>query len=321
MPPYNHRRPAKNTYTTSGRAAPRRTALCKPQAGAAAYLQQALGPEDAMPRTELNELEALRLEAQRNDKWALLDTFEAHLCNENRAMREQRKVEECAQTRAFLDGQMKELQKRSDAEAAQRLRDREEVQAATEKHARDEAAKAAAMRAKHAQLKQASEKQVAEFRHASNPKLAPNIHNKPANTHVCKYRHTRVRLQVQVHTCAHPYSSNAEGLLRHSPNRCCTCRARQAKQVRRRLEDEQAEIAEIQSLDDAAATAAAARKAELAAEVERVKRQNEARIAAKRAAKVAAAAEDKALVDETMRTLERQDAACKRRLADFHVRS
>ena len=100
LPAHDHRPPADCSYAQ--RMEPRR----KVQVNAAACLKKALGPEEHMPHTELNDLQAEKLQAERTSKWALLDTFEAHLCNDNRARRAQHKAETCAEMRAFLDSQM-----------------------------------------------------------------------------------------------------------------------------------------------------------------------------------------------------------------------
>lgn len=158
MPPHDHRRPAARSY--SQRMQPRR----QRKADAEAYVHKALGHEETMPHTELSDLAASRLAAQHADEWALLDTYEAHLCLENRVTRAQRQAESCAKTRAFLDGQMHEAEAKRQEQATQRVREREMVHASVAQHEADVARKAAAERGRHACLKAASEAQMREAR-------------------------------------------------------------------------------------------------------------------------------------------------------------
>ena len=97
---HDFRRPAKSGYAQH--AKPR----SKQAASTAAYMRAALGPDDNMPKTELNTLQAMRMKTQHNSEWALLDTYEAHLCQEDHTRRAQRKADDNATTRAFLDSQM-----------------------------------------------------------------------------------------------------------------------------------------------------------------------------------------------------------------------
>lgn len=64
----------------------------------------------------------------------------------------------------------------------------------------------------------------------------------------------------------------------------------------------------------------AATKATMQQEMNRVRAQNEAWIEAKRAAAAKVKEEDKALMRETMRTLEKQEADRLQAMKDFHVR-
>ena len=87
------------------------------------------------------------------------------------------------------------------------------------------------------------------------------------------------------------------------------------------MEDEEAELAEIQRLDALDAQRAAATKAALAAEQAAVREQNDMRLAAKQEAEAHAKAEDRELMAETLRTLDKQEADRRARLAEFHVRT
>ena len=97
----DHRGPVNSGYLQRS-TAPRRQRRIDP----ATYFQNALGPPDQMPHTELSDLQSLKVNSVRNSKWALLDTLEAHLCNEGHAKRGQQKQDCHAQMRSFLDGQM-----------------------------------------------------------------------------------------------------------------------------------------------------------------------------------------------------------------------
>ena len=126
----------------------------------------------------------------------------------------------------------------------------------------------------------------------------------------------------------HPESSTCCFLLVElygelDPNSVCTvqiCRGKQAAQERRKVEDEEAELRETQRLLDVDRRAAEAAKQAVAQEHERVQAENAARIAAKHAAAAREKAEDKALMEETIRTLEKQAANRAQATKDFHVR-
>lgn len=99
------------------------------------------------------------------------------------------------------------------------------------------------------------------------------------------------------------------------------CRERQAKQLRRKIEDEQEELKETQRLLAAEQSNTEAKKAMLQREMNAVRAQNEARIAAKRAAWEQEKEEDRELMEETMRTLAKQEADRAEALKRFQVRS
>ena len=80
--------------------------------------------------------------------------------------------------------------------------------------------------------------------------------------------------------------------------------------MQRKLEDEQQEIAEVHRQLAEDERKQAATKATMQQEMNRVRAQNEAWIEAKRAAAAKVKEEDKALMRETMRTLEKQEADC-----------
>jgi hypothetical protein len=97
---------------------------------------------------------------------------------------------------------------------------------------------------------------------------------------------------------------------------------REDQQRRRRikLEDEEAELAEIQLQLAEEKRQEEERKAQVAAEQAQVRQQNDERTATKRAALMKEQAEDRALMAETLRTLEKQEQDRIQAMNDFYVR-
>jgi hypothetical protein len=89
--------------------------------------------------------------------------------------------------------------------------------------------------------------------------------------------------------------------------------------MRRKIEDERAEIAQVHQQLAADQQRTAERKASMQEEIKNIRIQNRERFQAKQVALVKSKAEDKALMEETMRTLEKQEADRAQALKDFHV--
>jgi DNA repair exonuclease SbcCD ATPase subunit len=96
-------------------------------------------------------------------------------------------------------------------------------------------------------------------------------------------------------------------------------RERQARQLRKKMEDEQNEFREAQRLLAVEQSNTESKQAALQQEMNAVRHQNEARIAAKLAALEQEKEEDRALMEETMQTLAKQEAGRVLALKQFHV--
>lgn len=162
------------------------------------------------------------------------------------------------------------------------------MQQAVRRHEQTEAQRAAAQRRQQQELKCSAERQVQAYRCVALPWCSV--------------------FRVSAMHCF------TEGL--HS-----AYRDKQAGQTRRKLEDEHEELRETQRLLGAEREAAEAAKQALAREHERVRAENMARIAAKHAEAEREKAEDRVLMEETMRTLEKQAADRAQATKDFHVRT
>lgn len=90
--------------------------------------------------------------------------------------------------------------------------------------------------------------------------------------------------------------------------------------MRLKLEDEQAELADVKKQLEEEQAAAEATKKRLAVEQAQLWKDNDERIAAKQAARAAERAEDARLLEETMRALEKKEKDRQQALKDFHVR-
>jgi hypothetical protein len=98
--PYDHRETHLHRYKAKHQ--PRRKHTVDPTA----YLQHALGTQETMPPTDLSGLLVERSKALQQSEWALLDTLEAHMCDDGHSRRTQQKNATSEQMRSFLDGQM-----------------------------------------------------------------------------------------------------------------------------------------------------------------------------------------------------------------------
>lgn len=87
-----------------------------------------------------------------------------------------------------------------------------------------------------------------------------------------------------------------------------------------KLEDEQAELADVKKQLEAEQAAADESKKKLAAEQAQLRKENDARIAAKQVARAKENAEDARLLAETMQALEKKDKDRQKALKDFQVR-
>jgi Na+-translocating ferredoxin:NAD+ oxidoreductase RnfC subunit len=102
---------------------------------------------------------------------------------------------------------------------------------------------------------------------------------------------------------------------------CFWCREKQAHKLRLKLEDEQAELAEIKKQLEEERIAADATKKRITAEQAQWRRENDKRIAAKQAARAKENEEDARLIDATMKALEKREKDRQQALKDFHVHS
>lgn len=264
---------------------------------------------ESMPETELQHLSHMRQQAVRTSEWALLSTLDAQQAIEEGIQRKEQSKQEQLQTRRALESQiqvstsangqmscackfhrgqdchdsMQELNQRVVAERKQKDADKRMVEQAMHKFEADEQARLAARHAKHRMMKDDAARQVQMYRSGV----------------------TEVVLQVFSLQACTIHVTKAD-LFRH----------KHAQKLRIKMEDETIELQEIQRDLRLEQEKASQRKDAMRVEQHQLQLENRARIAAKEVARAQDMAEDRRLMEETLRILEAKE---KQRLAEVHA--